>query len=543
MDGSTEWMDRFFSRRLLSADFKLRLAQVWTAWVSPLRESRRSHGRRRRLCGESLELRLALSSSASCLGNHCRTHSAFVPDGPFQQQEPVSPDDSPDSHAAHSLSFQPVTPEGMLVAHSIRDDQLELAGEVDRFQFELDGGQSISILVQPDSTLQPQVLLRAPDQSVASRTAATAPGQHALLQAVPAVEAGIYQIDVTSLGSSVGPYRMTVYLNGVFEREAIGGPSNSDLSTAQSLDGMFLGWETEGADRVAVIGGRRDDLQEDFETGTLNAEWSTASTRAGGRIRVTNEVAAASGDYALIMDREDIGLPVGNEAIWTVDLEGFSEATLSFYHADFNDEENPLPDVFTGRVVGDGVSISDDGVTWHTVLNAPRLAPFQWTWFSIDLGAAARAAGISLDRDFLIKFQQYDDFPLTNDGRGYDQIQITVTPPLVFEDWYEFEVADGQVVTIAYAGVEDDHEPLLELYDADGVLLARADQAANVDRMIQRYRNRDEDGAPDSLFVRIARPATEYSLLITRDADYERERTIPSIYHRIWALRRPSSVL
>jgi hypothetical protein len=39
-----------------------------------------------------------------------------------------------------------------------------------------------------------------------------------------------------------------------------------------------------------------------------------------------------------------------------------------------------------------------------------------------------RAAG-AMGPVFRIKFQQYDNFPLTTDGRGYDEITIS-GPPL-----------------------------------------------------------------------------------------------------------------
>ena len=36
--------------------------------------------------------------------------------------------------------------------------------------------------------------------------------------------------------------------------------------------------------------------------------------------------------------------------------------------------------------------------------------------------------GIGLGTDFKVKFQQYDNFPIPTDGRGYDEIQIVGGP-------------------------------------------------------------------------------------------------------------------
>ena len=43
--------------------------------------------------------------------------------------------------------------------------------------------------------------------------------------------------------------------------------------------------------------------------------------------------------------------------------------------------------------MGDGVSISDDGNRWHTVVNSFQL-PFGWERVTVDLAAEAAAAGI-----------------------------------------------------------------------------------------------------------------------------------------------------
>ncbi|NWG93640.1 MAG: efflux RND transporter permease subunit, partial [Parvularculaceae bacterium] len=46
---------------------------------------------------------------------------------------------------------------------------------------------------------------------------------------------------------------------------------------------------------------------------------------------------------------------------------------------------------------GDGVSISQDGVTWYRVLDATNVESDQWARVSIDLMAAVSSAGIALD--------------------------------------------------------------------------------------------------------------------------------------------------
>jgi hypothetical protein len=163
---------------------------------------------------------------------------------------------------------------------------------------------------------------------------------------------------------------------------------------------------------------------DDFESGALGPQWTTSSSTPSGRIQVTGAFGTAGGSFALLMDTSVSGPDNLNEAVWTVDLTGASQAELIFSHADFNDEENPLPPDFVGSAPGDGVAISDDGVTWHTVLNATQVPSGIWQQVSVDLAAEAAAAGMTLGPDFQIKFQQFDNFPLTTDGRGYDNLSV-----------------------------------------------------------------------------------------------------------------------
>jgi hypothetical protein len=162
-------------------------------------------------------------------------------------------------------------------------------------------------------------------------------------------------------------------------------------------------YESSISGRIAAIAD-----QDDFESGALGPRWSTSSSTAGGRIQVTGAFGTASGSFALLMDTTLSGPNNLNEAVWTVDLSGVTQAELVFSHAEFNDEEDPLPPDFVGSAPGDGVAISDDGVTWHTVLNATPVPTGVWEQVSVDLAAEAAAAGMTLGADFKIKFQQFD---------------------------------------------------------------------------------------------------------------------------------------
>lgn len=114
-----------------------------------------------------------------------------------------------------------------------------------------------------------------------------------------------------------------------------------------------------------------------------------------------------------------------NEAIWHANLVGKTGVYLSFKHRQSNDEPHILPESFTGHANGDGVSISEDGVTWHTVdqlLNTDG----NFTTRLVNLDTAAAAAGLTYSADFQIKFQQYDDCSWLTDGAEFDDVMLTV---------------------------------------------------------------------------------------------------------------------
>src|SRR5439155_5684109 len=134
-----------------------------------------------------------------------------------------------------------------------------------------------------------------------------------------------------------------------------------------------------------------------------------------------------SSQFAMLMDSTGGGSYALNEAIYHIDLTGLTQANLSFSYIQFNDETDSLPTDFIGHMDGDGVAISDDGTDWHTILNAPTDST--WTTTTIDLAAAAASVGMTLGPNFQIKFQQYDNFEYSTDGRAYDNIQISLPDP------------------------------------------------------------------------------------------------------------------
>ncbi len=114
-----------------------------------------------------------------------------------------------------------------------------------------------------------------------------------------------------------------------------------------------------------------------------------------------------------------------NEAILHVDLTGKTGVTLTLDHTSIYDEVHTLPTSFVGHYKGDGIALSVDGQNWVKV--ADLTVNFTNKSFALDpaLQQAQIAAGSTNLSNVRIKFQQYDNYPASSDGREFDNIQIT----------------------------------------------------------------------------------------------------------------------
>ncbi len=168
---------------------------------------------------------------------------------------------------------------------------------------------------------------------------------------------------------------------------------------------------------------------QDFSGGMpgLAYGWEYYSANSYGRIEVVSE--------RLRMDVTSWGNYCLNEAVFALNLTGYSSVQLSFFQTEF-DGETSLPDTFTGHYNGDGVAISDDGTTWYTILNASDLnVGSSGQTFNVDLDAEVASVqttdpSFGYTSAFKIKFQQYDNRPYSSDGREWDNISVTGTGEL-----------------------------------------------------------------------------------------------------------------
>ena len=146
-----------------------------------------------------------------------------------------------------------------------------------------------------------------------------------------------------------------------------------------------------------------------------------------------------------------------------LDLSGETEVDLSFRWKEWSDETHTQ----------DGVFFSDDGGSSFTKVANLQDGSTTWQTIALDLDDLASGAGLSLSSTFVVKLQQYDNYPITSDGMAFDEVSVTAgstggggdyaTLPYAtgFEsgldsNWQTFEGTEGRIqVTSAngpYAG-------------------------------------------------------------------------------------------
>ena len=193
------------------------------------------------------------------------------------------------------------------------------------------------------------------------------------------------------------------------------------------------------------------DFSDDFEDGDLSLAYETNSTGAG-RIQVTGDNSPIGANH-LTLDSAGEGFDALNEVILHVDATGANNVELSFDQKEFGDEDNLMSASFVGSENSDGVALSVDGNTWYRLISltgADSTATYQTQTF--DLSSVAAANGITLGSDVQIKFQQFDDFPITFDGMAFDNISVTanmVVSPTPGDDFLEGTPGDDFINALA----------------------------------------------------------------------------------------------
>ena len=229
---------------------------------------------------------------------------------------------------------------------------------------------------------------------------------------------GVHWIKITDLTSSFIGESFALDAIIAQAKTAAGSTDVSDVQIKfQQYDNTYAPSDGREFDNISITANvvMTVPYTQDFSTGlpSIVDGWEYYSDNQGqiqvisGKLRMDDSVTDSS--YSL------------NEAILHLNLTGKSNITLTLDHTSISDENSPLAASFTGHYKGDGIAISVDGINWVTVTSL--------TSFSLDalIAQAMINAGSGDLSDVRIKFQQYDNASAADDGREFDNIQITAT--------------------------------------------------------------------------------------------------------------------
>jgi len=412
--------------------------------------------------------------------------------------------------------LQEEQPVGSLIYDGSTLAKISPAGDTDSFTFPASAGQRISVLVTPSySTLNVTVELRDPTGALVGQVTG-ANSRPALLETIAATMSGTYKVTVSGGNGMTGPYTVALTLNAALDIENNTLSTNNTIASAQNIDSSAVSLGG-GASRFAVMGSLGSDrllYRDDFENGLLPASFTTyRSTTTAGRITLDKpDCCGNPSGFALAMD-SGTAAGVLEEAVEHVNLAGVTRAYLSFSYDNYYDFFTALPTDFVDHANGDGVSISTDGTHWHSVFQGTSIIG-GWKTFSVDLAAAAAAAGFTLGGDLQIKFQRFGRYSGIVYRQSYDDIQVTSADD---QDVYQLTLSAGDSLTVA-ARSKTGGLQSLQLLDATGAAVAAGSASqANVDLLLADF------VAPTSgsYYVALKGTSSLYSLIATRNAVFD----------------------
>jgi 1,4-alpha-glucan branching enzyme len=153
-------------------------------------------------------------------------------------------------------------------------------------------------------------------------------------------------------------------------------------------------------------------FSDGFEYASIPAPWVVSGT---GTYRVqTSTTYKAAGSRGCTFDSHTSSSYQTSRLTLTVNASNHGQLNLSYKIRNVGDETDST----------DGVYISGNGSTWTKVDTFPAIAG-TFSTRNVNLSAAAATAGITPGATFYIRWQEYDNSPLSSDGVAIDDVVVT----------------------------------------------------------------------------------------------------------------------
>ncbi len=168
-------------------------------------------------------------------------------------------------------------------------------------------------------------------------------------------------------------------------------------------------------------------FSDGFETGTFGTSWALSGT-SSWRVR-TSTAYKATGTRGCTFDSSLSSSYETSQLTLSLNAANYGQLTLAYNVRNVGEEIH----------TADGLFISSNGTTWTKVTGYPAISA-AFSLQTINLTAAATAAGFTPGSTFKVRWQQYDNSPLPSDGLAIDDVTVTgraKTPAFSAPPWNE----------------------------------------------------------------------------------------------------------
>ncbi len=174
-----------------------------------------------------------------------------------------------------------------------------------------------------------------------------------------------------------------------------------------------------------------------FESGTFGPSWARTGVSTW-RIQTSTNY-KATGTRGCTFDSSASSTYATGRLTLTLNAASHGALNLSYKIRNVGDEAHST----------DGVYISNNGTTWTKVDSFPAISG-SFSTRTVNLSAAAAAAGIVPGAAFRVQWQQYDNSPLASDGVAIDDVTVTgqiFAPSFTAAPWNEMVIYEMHIGT------------------------------------------------------------------------------------------------
>jgi len=163
----------------------------------------------------------------------------------------------------------------------------------------------------------------------------------------------------------------------------------------------------------AFVGAQTVLFQDNFNTSTWGSAWTRTGT-GNWRVALSTTYRNGTTGYGAALDDSTSGGYSTTDLDLAVNLAGRQNVVLTFRCRNVGNDSHST----------DGLYISPNGTTWYKTSWAWPAISSSWSTQTVNLSQQATTLGITLGASSKVRWQVYDDYPLSSDGVAIDEVKV-----------------------------------------------------------------------------------------------------------------------